>query len=64
MEKGELVLRVKGNEIVFKFPLLPSPTSKAQDTVCMINHRNYEVSGVQEKLPRKGKERPKKDAKG
>ncbi|KAI5671478.1 hypothetical protein M9H77_11842 [Catharanthus roseus] len=32
MEKGKLVLRVGENEIVFKFPLLPSPSSKVQDT--------------------------------
>ncbi|KAI5683363.1 hypothetical protein M9H77_04591 [Catharanthus roseus] len=49
MEKEKLVLRVGGNEIVFKLPLLQSPLSKVQDT---------------EKVPRKGKERPKKDEKG
>ncbi|KAI5669425.1 hypothetical protein M9H77_19278 [Catharanthus roseus] len=32
MEKGKPVLRVGGNEIVFKFPLFPSPLSKVQDT--------------------------------
>ncbi|KAI5661362.1 hypothetical protein M9H77_20685 [Catharanthus roseus] len=44
IEKGKLVLRVGRNEIVFKFPLLPIPTSKTQDTFCVINHKTDEVS--------------------
>ncbi|KAI5652357.1 hypothetical protein M9H77_29544 [Catharanthus roseus] len=48
MEKGNLVLRVGENKIVFKFSLLPSTSSKVRDT---------------ENIPRKCKERLKDDKK-
>lgn len=43
LEKGKLVLRIGGNEILFKFPLLPITLSKAQDIVCVINHETNTV---------------------
>ncbi|KAI5672092.1 hypothetical protein M9H77_12456 [Catharanthus roseus] len=44
MEKGKLILGVRENDIVFKFPLNPTPHFQSQDTLFYINHTTQEVS--------------------
>lgn len=44
MEKGKLLIRVGEHEVVFQFPLNPTPFSSGKDTLFRISYTNHEVS--------------------
>lgn len=44
MNKWKLCMGVGENEVVFKFPINPTPSSYEKDTLFCINHTNRDVS--------------------
>lgn len=44
MDKGKSCMRVGENEVVFKFPITPTPSSHCNNTWFYIGHTNLKVS--------------------